>query len=92
MPSIRDLKKDIHFLTSEIFTESYVKGLIKEDVDKEKLAEIMVDAIKNRDEFIARTNHYDAKNNPKLVKEYFKKLRHDLYAKYIDMSERIEKL
>ncbi len=92
MSSIKDLKKDIHFLTSEIFTECFVKQFIKEDIDKDKLAGIMVDAVKFKNEFIARTNHYDARNNPKLVKEYFKKLRHDMYAKYIKMSESIEKL
>ena len=52
----------------------------------------MVDAVKMKDEFIARANHYDGRDNPKLVKEYFKKLRHDLYAKYIELSESIEKL
>ncbi|NPA36673.1 MAG: hypothetical protein GXO47_07470 [Chlorobi bacterium] len=92
MSSIRELKKDIHFLTTEIFAECYVKQFIKEDVDKEKLAQIMVDAVKMENEFISRTNHYDAKDNPKLVKEYFKKLRHDLYQKYIELSESIEKL
>ena len=92
MSSIRELKKDIHFLTTEVFAETYVKQVVKEDVDKEKLAEVMVDAVKFRDDFIARANHYDAKDNRKLVKDYSKKLRHDLYAKYIEMSERIQKL
>ena len=92
MSSIRELKKNIHFLTTEIFAETFVKQVVKEDVNKEKLAEVMVDAVKFRDEFIARANHYDAKENAKLVKGYFKKLRHDLYAKYIEMSERIQKL
>ena len=92
MSSIRNLKKDIQYLTSEIFTECYVKQFVKDDVDKEKLAGIMVEAIKYRNEFIARTNHYNGKENPKVVKDYFKKLRHDLYAKYIEMSEAIVKL
>ncbi len=92
MSSIRNLKKDINFLTSEIFTEGYVKQFAKADVDKKKLAEIMVDAIKFRNEFIARTNHYSGKKNPKVVKDYFKKLRHDLLAAYIKMSKDIEGL
>jgi hypothetical protein len=92
MSSIRELKKDIHFLTTEILAESYVKQIVKEDVDKEKLAEVMVDAVKFRNEFIARANHYDGRDNPKLVKDYFRKLRHDLYAKYIEMSDKIQKL
>ncbi len=92
MSSIRDLKKDIQFLTSEIFTECYVKQYVKEDADKNKLAEIMVDAIKFRNEFIARTNHYGGKDNPKVVKDYFKKLRHDLLVGYIKMSKDIEGL
>ncbi len=92
MSSIRNLKKDINFLTSEIFTECYVKQFVKEDVNKGKLANVMVEAIKFRNEFIARTNHYSGKDNPKVVKDYFKKLRHDLLGNYIKMSEGIEKL
>ena len=92
MSSIRDLKKDITFLTSEIFTECYVKQFAKSDVDKAKLADVMVEAIKFRNEFIARTNHYNGKDNPKVVKDYFKKLKHDLLENYINMSKSIEKL
>jgi len=92
MSSIRELKKDIHFLTSEIFAECFVKQFIKEDVEKEKLAQLMVDAVNMKNEFVARTNHYDAKENPKLVKAYFRSLRHDLYKKYLELSESIEKL
>jgi len=92
MASLRDLKKDINFLTSEIFTECYVKQFAKADVDKKNLAGIMVEAVKFRNEFIARTNHYDGKDNPKVVKDYFKKLRHDLLAGYIKMSKDIEGL
>ncbi len=92
MSSIRDLKKDIHFLTAEIFTECYVKQFVKEDVDKKKLGDVMVEAITFRNEFIARTNHYNGKDNPKVVKDYFKKLRHDLLGSYIKMSEGVEKL
>ncbi len=92
MASIRDLKKDTDFLTSEVFTECYVKQFAKADIDKKRLAEIMVEAVKFRSEFIARTNHSNGKENPKIVKEYFKKLRHDLLAGYINMSKDIEGL
>ena len=92
MASIRDLKKDVQFLTSEIFTECYVKQYVKEDADKKKLAEIMIEAIKFRNEFIARTNHYSGKDNPKIVKSYFQKLRHDMLGDYIKMSKEVEEL
>ena len=92
MSSIRNLKKDINFLTSEVFTECYVKQFAKADIDKNKLAEIMVDAVKFRSEFIARTNHFSGKDNHKVVKDYFKKLRHDLLVGFIKMLEDIEEL
>jgi hypothetical protein len=92
MSSIRTLKKDIHFLTTEIITEGYVKQLLHEETDKTKLSEIMVEAIRFRDEFIARVNHPDGKDNPKLIKVYYQTVRKDMLAKYLEMSEAIEKL
>jgi len=92
MASIRNLKKDISFLTSELITECYIKQFVNENTDKHRLAELMVESIKFGQEFLDRTNHYSGKNNEKVVKSYFKKLRHDMYKNYIDVLEMIEKL
>ena len=92
MSSIRNLKKDIMFLTSELITECYIRQFAKNDINKHKLAELMVESIKFEQEFLNSTNHYRGKNNKQVAKSYFKKLRHDMYEKYIDILNKIEKL
>ncbi|MBK3517766.1 hypothetical protein [Carboxylicivirga marina] len=87
MASVRELKKDINFLASELVTEAYVKQLVKEDVDNDKIAEVMVKAIEFRNDLVARANHPDAKDNPKMVKSYYQNLRKDMMEKFLSISK-----
>lgn len=86
MASVRELKKDINFLASELITEAYVKQLVKEDVNNEKIAEVMVKAIEFRNDLVARANHPDAKDNPKMVKAFFNNLRKEMMEKFLSIS------
>lgn len=92
MASIRELKKDIQFLASELVTEAYVKQYLKEDVDQDKLAQCMVAAIDFQNSLIARANHPDGKDNPKMVKAYFVQLRKDMMESFLKISEEINTL
>ena len=92
MASVRELKKDINFLASELLTEAYVKQLLIEDVDQNKIAEVMVEAMTYRNDLIARTNHPDGKKNSKLVKAFYQKLRKDMMEQFMTISESINKL
>ncbi|TAJ11835.1 hypothetical protein DMA11_15360 [Marinilabiliaceae bacterium JC017] len=91
MSSIRNLKKDINFLASELFTDCYVKQLLHEDADKEQIAKIMVEAVNFKAEFIARANHPDGKDNRKLVKAFFQNLRKDMYARFMELTDNLNK-
>ncbi|WP_439184307.1 hypothetical protein [Carboxylicivirga taeanensis] len=86
MASVRELKKDINFLASELITEAYVKQLVKDDVDNDKIAEVMVKAIDFRNELVARANHPDAKDNPQKVKAYYRNLRKDMMDKFLAIA------
>ncbi len=92
MASVKELKKDINFLASELITEAYVKQLVKEDVEQEKIAQVMVDAMAFRNELIKRANHPDGKDNPKLVKTYFTSLRKDMMEQFLTISKATNKL
>jgi len=92
MASIRNLKKDIHFLASELVTEAYVKQYLKENVDQDKLAQVMVAAINFQNTLVSRVNHPDGKDNPKMVKAYFVSLRKDMMADFLKISEEINAL
>ncbi|MBS2213829.1 hypothetical protein KEM09_20645 [Carboxylicivirga mesophila] len=87
MASVRELKKDINFLASELITEAYVKQLVKEDVNNDKIAEVMVKAIEFRNELVAKANHPDAKNNAKKVKAYYQNLRKSMMEQFLSISE-----
>nr|WP_319401534.1 hypothetical protein [uncultured Carboxylicivirga sp.] len=92
MASVKELKKDVNFLATELLTEAYVKQLLIEDVDQEKIAQVMVDAMTYRNDLISRANHPDAKDNPKMVKAYYTKLRKDMMEKFVAISESINEI
>ena len=60
MASLRNLKKDINFLATELLSEAYVKQIIGENVDQDALAKLMVQAVELRNELISRANHPNA--------------------------------
>ncbi|MDB4335021.1 hypothetical protein OAA06_01540 [bacterium] len=78
MASIKGLKKDINYLASEILTHGYLKQMMHEGIDEKALSAILVDAIKMRNDLVARINHPDGKENPKIVKTYFLEVRKQL--------------
>jgi len=92
MASVRELKKDINFLASELITEAYVKQLLKDDVDNDKIAHVMVNAIEFRNELVKRANHPDGKDNPKLVKAFYMQLRKDMMEKFMAISKATNEL
>jgi len=84
MASRRRLKKDIDFLSFEVISDCYNyiylhpgKGAQVMDIIKETVA--------NRNELVARVNHPDGKDNPKIVKAYYKAIFKDLMV-YTDAS------
>ena len=91
MASKRKLKKTINFVSDEVILEIYVLSLFKE-IKEEKLDELVDKTLEIRSEFIQRMNHVPAKENSKIVRDYFKKLRED-WANAIDgIAKDVEKL
>ncbi len=74
MASRKKLKKTIKFVTSELITDIYFRCLISKDVDNEKIDTLVINVMALRKEYILRANRPDGKNNPQLVKAYFRKL------------------
>lgn len=79
MASVRGLKKDIQFLTEIVITDAiYVSEILLGKDEKAKADEVIVSAIDMYNQLIDRTNHPDGKDNPSLVKKYYKKISEDL--------------
>ena len=78
MAKRRELKKDISYVAGELFTEALVCKLFIPGVEVEKAEAVMARILDMQDVFVRRAYRPDGKDNPALVKEYYRKLRVDL--------------
>lgn len=90
MASKRNLKKDINYLTYELLAECFTYQFFHADLDSKKVNEVSSIILNTRNDLIKRINHIENKDDPKLVKEYFKKIRSD-FKKSVDALEKLEK-
>lgn len=81
MANVRTLKKDINFLTSELVTQAYMNQIFFKTSDEELVNQI-TQALDFRNDLIAKVNHPDGKDNPKLIKSYFSKVRKEMVEKF----------
>lgn len=87
MASIRSLKKDINFLTSELVTQAYLNQFLFKKISDEELAKHIGDALDFRNKYVERTNHPDGKDNPKLVRGFYKSLRKEMLEEFAKLYE-----
>lgn len=80
MANLRSLKKDIDYLLSLVLEECLYVIDAYPDADKEKVLELARKVIASHRKLRLRVNHLDGKANPKIVKEYLKKVVDDLYG------------
>lgn len=92
MASRRKLKNTIKFVSSELITDIYFRYLMSKDMDNEKVENIVVDIMKLNNEFVLRVNRPDGKNNPKIVKAYFRKFYADWQVSVAKIIKEIESL
>ena len=92
MASRRNLKKTIKFVSSELITDIYFRCLMSKKIDDQNVDKLVVEIMSLNHEFILRVNRPDGKENPKLVKSYFKKLFLDWQAAMDKLIKEIETL
>ena len=80
MASVRGLKKDIDSLIFEVISDCFVFSGMHPENKSDKVSIIITDAINLRNDLIARVNNPDGKNNPKILKAYYKKVEKDLIS------------
>ena len=78
MASIRELKKDIDYLVFEVISDCFAFSAVHPDNQTDELSAIITDAVKFRNELISRVNNPDGKDNPKILKSYYKSVKNDL--------------
>lgn len=78
MAKRRILKKEVADVAGELFAEALFCSLYIPDADKEKADQVMTRILDMQESFICRIGHPNGKDNPALVKAYYKKLKSDL--------------
>lgn len=92
MAKRRILKKEIGYVAGDLFTEVLVCKMFIKGVDEEKADALLSRILDMQDGFVRRAGSPDAKDNKKIVKEYYRKLRADLQAEEDAIVAEIDKL
>jgi hypothetical protein len=92
MASIRELKKDIDYLIFEVISDCFVYSNVHPENKTDELSVLISDAVEFRNDLIARVNNPDGKDNPKIVKAYYKTVEKDLLTGADKLFERLSTL
>ncbi|MDH6357276.1 hypothetical protein [Parabacteroides sp. PF5-9] len=92
MANRRILKKEISYAAGELFAEVLVCKVLIPGVDRLEADKLLGRILDMQDDFIGRAGRVDGRNNQKLVKEYYRKLRTDLQAEVDAIGVEIGKL
>lgn len=65
---------------------------MSKEIDDQKVDKIVIEIMDLNREFVLRVNRPDGKNNPKLVKTYFRKLFSDWQTAIEKVITKIEKI
>jgi hypothetical protein len=92
MASVRELKKDIDYLIFEVISDCFVFSNTHPENKSDELTVLIADAVEFRNDLIARVNNPDGKDNPKIVKSYYKTIEKDLLTGVDKLFERLSAL
>ncbi|MEG1794503.1 MAG: hypothetical protein RSF94_07020 [Rikenellaceae bacterium] len=92
MGSIKNLKKDINYLTEAVCSDCYTCSFIQSNVDTDKIAEIISNALTFRQELIYKINNPENKEDKKAVAKHYKALKAEAMEKFDSLFESLSKL
>jgi hypothetical protein len=90
MASLRGLKKNIDSLVFEVISDCFVYSGVHPDNKSDEVTAIITDAVSFRNDLIARVNNPDGKDNPKIVKAYYKSVEKDLISGVDKLFKRLK--
>ena len=88
----RKLKQTIKFVSFELISDVYFRCLMSKTIEDQKVDKLVVDIMSLNREYILRANRPDGKDNPKLVKAYFRKLFSDWQIAMKKINKEIESI
>jgi hypothetical protein len=92
MANRRDLKKAIHQIAGSLFTECIMYKEFIPGTDNAKTDQLLDEILSFEDEFLRRVSGYSGKENPAVVRRYFKKLSADVVSTAHDLFDKIGEL
>lgn len=92
MASRRGFKKDLNYIYSDLLLDAFKTYSISEKKDEQKASALCKKITDSFTEFIKRSNHTDGKDNPKIVKAYYKKLWEEVLKDVMSLPNEIEGL
>ena len=92
MVSRKALKKDINYLYAELLTECFKLSCVSTAENHEKIEILFNKIFLSSNDFITRAGKPDGKDNPQLVKAYYRKLGQDLLNDVMSISKELEEL
>ncbi len=91
MASVRSLKKDIDLIMSLALSDCFYVIEYNSSVDQDAVYKIAGEIVAAHRELRLRAIHPDGKDNPKLVKQYYKSLVNDMLKAADTALEKLSK-
>ena len=92
MANVKKLKKEVGSITYEVVSDCFTYLLVNEEKNKEKVLEIISEAINLRNNIIQRINNSNKEKKPKEIKNYYRDIRKDLSSGMDKSFEKLSKL
>jgi hypothetical protein len=92
MASLRDLKKDIDYLVYEVISDCFLYSDLHPENNSDEITALITEAVNFRNDLIARVNNPDGKDNPKILKAYYKRLEKDLLTGVDNLFDKLSAL
>ncbi len=90
MASRRELKKNIHYITFELISECLVYQHFHPDTPVERTDNIIEKLILHRNDYLARVNKPDGKDNKALIKKHYRAIIDDIKSKTIPLLDELQ--
>ena len=89
MASKRNLKKNLNYLTNELLTECFTYQFFHVDMDPKLASEVAAVILSNHNDLVKRINKIENKEDSKMVKEHFKKIKVD-FEKSVESLDKLK--
>jgi len=80
MANVRNVKKDIDYLVSEVISDCYAYLYIHGEKNRDKIVDIIEDVVDKRNEYIRRANRPEKGLDRKQKRKHFKQIYSDLLS------------